>query len=175
MFAMNKIIILALFCLFSQVHTASAASYSVGISYKLAHEDADCSADAGRIQELTERALGSTGMNLSGNSDNWKVVQEKSNNGSVKPDDFRKLLEAQTPRFLGGCNKTCRDLCMAGALYYCSCCQCCGGRRRLKVTMDADIDMIQESAKLEAMSLLESAQISCLASDYDVVVDIERS
>lgn len=191
MLAMNKTIVFALVCLFGYVQSET---YSIGVNLKLAHEGADCAADADTITAITDLALEKAGMKLTGNSDKWKVIKDKdANNGNGNGngngrghgmfdpdfDGFRKLL-GLPERHAIECSSACRDLCLLGLLYYCHCCSCCGnrhGRRRLRVSTEADRETIQFTAATEAKTLFEELDepISCLDKSHEVVVEIEEA
>lgn len=89
-------------------------------------------------------------------------------------DGFRRIFELKERQLV--CNSFCRFVCLNGAMYYCSCCSCCGNRRRLTVTTEADLDLIESIAKDEVRLLLSDLDepIACLDPSYDSAIVIEK-
>lgn len=169
MFVINLQIAFALICIFG---VAQGANYNIAVSYKLASDDATCSADEHRIESITLDSLKTAGVHLSGKK--WKIYEngkdKTANNGQAKqnPDDFgiRKLFFDED---------FCEFMCRSQGRY-CWCCSSCGGTRRLRVQSDASLAEVQETVHKGIEKLLSDLDepIACLDPSNDVEISVER-
>ena len=168
------------------IRATMAGSFNVAINY-LMNDEAIASGDGcvdyeKQLGTIRDRALRAAGLNLAGNSANWKVSEGDNGNGNSQGGDngganangggngndngngngngngnkrnlaLRRLMEA--PRSLQGRGCTCFGLCLVtGQRYWCDCCVCCGRSRRY---LAAKNDLTIEEMEIEAMTVAKA-------------------
>lgn len=172
------------------VGLTNAKVYNVVMSYGLEDGVEECSGDdAERLEAITTEAIRRAGLNLAGNSNNWKFLKEKEYNGNGadngKKEGWRRTdggerALAQEERELGGgggCGGFCYFMCQStGQDRWCGCCACCGNGRRLRVMETVTLTEVEDAAALEGWKLLAEAEpISCLERPYDIITLVEES